>query len=139
LLAGSDGWKNEEIHQLIGQSKEISYLGFVSAKQLKQLYQKAFCKVYSSWYEGFGLPVLEAMENACPVISSDVSSLPEVGGDAVLYFAPNKPEQLSDQLLKLSNDPQLREQLKERGINQAASFSWQKTAEKTIQIITGEF
>lgn len=111
------------------------YVGYVNDSQLKALYEQAACFVYPSFYEGFGLPPLEAMASGCPVIVSDKASLPEVCGDAALYCDPHKPEQLAEQLGRLMNDPQLREELRVKGLERANLYSWEKCSLETLATI----
>ena len=87
---------------------------------------------YPSYYEGFGLPVLEAMTLGTPVVTSNVSSLPEVAGNAALTIDPNEPIELAGAIYKVIGDKLLRQELIEKGKQQAQQFSWQKTAQKTI-------
>ena len=98
------------------------------------LYKQAVALIYPSSYEGFGLPILEAMSCGCPVISSDSSSLPEVYGEAALSFENNSVENLSDCIKKISTDNSLREFLIEKGLNRSKEFSWKKCADLTSAI-----
>lgn len=110
----------------------FSYLAGDDAT-LKTLYQQAVALVYTSCYEGFGLPLLEAMECNCPVICSPVSSLPEVVGDNAIFFETNSVEELITALTKVVEDNTLTEQLKQNGTERAKLFSWQKTAKLTLE------
>lgn len=101
---------------------------------LETYYRNATALVYPSLYEGFGLPVLEAMANGCPVVCSNTSSLPEVGGDAVLYFDPRHVDSLRDVLERAVVDDGELLMLAQRGRARARSFSWQETARKTISV-----
>ena len=101
---------------------------------LPRLYAEADFFVYPSLYEGFGLPVLEAMACGTPVITSNVSSLPEVAGGAALLVDPASTTELSDAMLRLAGDAELRAQLRIKGLRRAAVFSWERTAEETWQI-----
>ncbi len=92
--------------------------------------------MFPSLYEGFGLPVLEAMARGVPVACSDASSLPEVAGDAALLFDPNDPRAIAQALERLLGDPALREQLRKRGRERAASFTWERTARLTLASYT---
>lgn len=109
----------------------IKLIGYVPSHHLPYLYQHATLYVQPSWYEGFGLPVLEAMYQGCPVLSSDQGSLPEVGGDAVAYFNPNEPKSLKKNLNELLSNPGKRRQLKKLGLARAKEFSWDLTARLT--------
>jgi glycosyltransferase involved in cell wall biosynthesis len=90
--------------------------------------------IYPSVYEGFGLPVLEAMACGTPVITSNVSSMPEIIGDAGVLVTPNDSQALARSLLELINDPMERQRLSIRGLERAAAFTWKRTAEKTIAV-----
>ncbi len=105
-----------------------------SASELVALYNGAAAFVYPSRYEGFGLPILEAMACGVPVVAADSSSLPEVGGDAALYFKPDAPEELAERLQTLLADTDLRERLTAQGLARAAQFQWRATAEQTLRV-----
>lgn len=116
----------------------VHLLGYVNDAQLKALYENALGFVLPSIYEGFGFPVLEAMRCGCPVLCSEAASLPEVGGDAVLYFDPTNSSHLEKALIRFIENPEIQERLRVLGYQQAARFTWQKTAclvlEKLIDI-----
>ena len=88
-----------------------------------------------SLYEGFGLPVLEAMKFGCPTVISDTSSLPEVGGDAALYFDPQSVDDIAKKLETVISDEKLRTEMIKKGYNQARKFSWEKTAKETLKVL----
>jgi len=137
VLVGKMGWKQKSLLAAIENipySKELIITGFVSEAEKKALLQNALALIYPSLYEGFGLPVIEAMSNACPVISSNVSALPEVGGSAALYFSPADVSSLKNHLLTVSN-PNYKADNTEKLILQAQQFSWQKTAQQTLNYI----
>jgi glycosyltransferase involved in cell wall biosynthesis len=101
---------------------------------LPEFYNRALVFAYPSFYEGFGLPVLEAMACGTPVVASNTSSLPEVAGDAALLVDPNDPAGLAARLLELIRNPQMREKMISAGKQQAARFSWRRCAEQTVEI-----
>ena len=113
--------------------------GFVSDAQLRALYENAACFVFPSFYEGFGLPPLEAMCCGCPVIVSNTSSLPEVCGDAALYCDPADPATLAAQLKRLLGSASLREELRAAGRQRAAQFGWQRAAQHFNDILATNF
>lgn len=113
-------------------------LGYVSDGELRALYQHALGYVFPTFYEGFGLPVLEAMSSGCPVICSNGSSLPEVGGDAVLYCDPHDPEDIARQMRALCDQPALRMSLAEKGARQGHSFSWETAARRTWDVLVAQ-
>lgn len=131
VLAGGSGWKNEEFFKLINENKIIT-TGYVPDEDLTVLYQQALCLVYPSLYEGFGMPILEAMESGTPVIASNVSSLPEVGGDAVLYVDPLRSEEIKKALIRIEEDENFRKNLIQKGFRQTQKYSWEKSAKKLM-------
>jgi glycosyltransferase involved in cell wall biosynthesis len=110
-------------------------LGYVTDEELKALYENAFCFIYPSLYEGFGLPPLEAMECGCPVLCSNAASLPEVCSDAAIYFDPYQPKDIAKKIKMLICSPSLRNELIEKGKTRAHQFTWEKSAAQVINII----
>mgnify|MGYP000114533639 CR=1 FL=1 len=138
ILTGKKGWKIDGLLQVIDRShykNDIVLTDYVAREELPVLYSMAEAFVYPSLYEGFGLPVLEAMSCGAAVITSNVSSLPEVGGEAALYFDPSSAEQLSNLLLKIARDEGLKKHQEELSLQQAQKFTWEKTARKTLDVI----
>lgn len=135
-IAAAAGWKNEEIkmraRDLEAQGR-IRILGYVDEERLAELYRDSLGLVFPSWYEGFGLPVLEAMQCGCPVICSNRTSLPEVGGDVPLYIDPAEPESICDAMILLEENAEKRRQCREAGLRRAKEFSWSKTAHDTLE------
>lgn len=113
---------------------DIIFTGFISREDLEILYQEAVALLFMSKFEGFGFPVLEAMARGCPVITSNVTSIPEVAGDAAILLAPEDTAGIRDAMLDLLLHPARTEDLRRKGRQQAAGFTWQKTAEKTIAV-----
>jgi glycosyltransferase involved in cell wall biosynthesis len=140
VIAGSKGWKYGKVFELIEDvnkqfGKEvIKYMGYVSAEDKLALMTNALCFVYPTFYEGFGLPVLEAMAQGTPVISSDISSIPEIVGNAGILINPYKISELSEALKKILTDKSLRERLSAAGRERAKEFNWQKCAEETLKV-----
>lgn len=135
VLVGSLGWKNDEVNMLIDTNKDkIIKTGYVSNQELVLLYKYAYCLVYPSFYEGFGIPVLSALKLGIPVISSNTSSLPEVGGKAILYIDPNNYKTIKKALNKLLSDKKLIKILSNAGRKQAKQFSYKKSARKLKDI-----
>jgi len=118
----------------LGLGAAVRFLGPVAEADLPALYSGATAFVFPSLYEGFGLPVLEAMACGVPVACSQTSSLPEVGGDAVLAFDPTDVEAIGEALRCLLEDASLREHLRQRGLARAATFSWERTARETLAL-----
>jgi len=138
IIVGKKGWLYEDIlsaPQKFGVGERVKFLDFVEDKDLPSLYKNALCFVLPSLYEGFGLPVLEAMKYGCPVLTSNVSSLPEAGGDAAIYFDPTDAEDIASKIEKVISNPKLRQELIEKGYNQIKKFSWEKTAKETLRVL----
>jgi glycosyltransferase involved in cell wall biosynthesis len=112
----------------------LKYAGFVSDTELAALYRRATALVFPSRYEGFGLPVLEAMACGGRVVCADASSLPQVAGDAALLFPPDDHVALADQLTRLLHDADLRDALTARGLQRATQFAWTETARQTLAV-----
>lgn len=137
VLAGGQGWGNPALAALIdtlGIRERVHLTGYVADELLPSLYGAAEIFVYPSFYEGFGLPVLEAMACGAPVITSNTSSLPEVAGDAALLVDPQDHEALAAVLSRLVGDEKERRTLSERGIERAQRFTWQHTAQITLDV-----
>ncbi len=118
----------------LGLEDRMRFLGPVAEEDLPALYSGCELFVFPSLYEGFGLPVLEAMACGAPVACSNTSSLPEVAGDAALYFDPTNVEAIAEVLDHAMREPDLRADLRERGLARAMEFSWQETARRTWEI-----
>ncbi len=115
----------------------VDFVGVVAEAQLPSLYRGADALVFASLYEGFGLPVLEAMACGTPVVTANTSALPEVAGDAALLVDPTSVEQIADAMERIVDDSSLRKQLRSRGLAQAARFSWAGTATGVRKLLTG--
>jgi glycosyltransferase involved in cell wall biosynthesis len=116
-----------------GVTGDVCFLDWLSGEEFEGLWQVAQVFVYPSLYEGFGLPVLEAMARGVPVACSNTSSLPEVAGDAALLFDPHDESAIADALLRLLGDRTLCEQLRARGLARVAEFTWERTARLTLE------
>jgi len=137
LVLVGDFRRRADVRELVGRAgieKQTVFTGVVSDDRLIDLYQHASLFVFPSRYEGFGLPVLEAMACGCPVICSDVSSLPEVAGDAALLVAPLDVDKLTSEITQVLRDPELHSDLRKRGLARASTFSWDRTARETIAV-----
>ena len=128
LIVGPRGWEEQELMRAAAGAPDVRLAGYVPDADLAALYAgcSAFC--YPSLYEGFGLPVLEAMAAGAPVVTSDISSLPEVGGDAVAYVSPEDEKSIEATLERLLRSPEERAELSRRGRARAAQYSWERTA-----------
>jgi glycosyltransferase involved in cell wall biosynthesis len=137
VVAGPKGWMVDNIRKQTDQlniSAKVHFTGYVEQADLPLVYNLADVFIYPSIYEGFGLPVLEAMACGTPVITSNVSSMPEIVGDAGVLISPNDSRALSHSLVKLVNDPIERQQLSLKAMERAAAFTWDRTAEKTFAV-----
>ena len=138
VLPGGDFLGAEAVHELIDRSpvrNRIQRLGFVDTNDLPSLFAGASVFAFPSLYEGFGIPVLEAMACGVPVVASNCSSLPEVGGDTVSYFEPTDVDGLCARLTELLTDTELRQARIAAELARAATFSWARTAEQTWKVL----
>ncbi|MBB5635650.1 glycosyltransferase involved in cell wall biosynthesis [Pedobacter cryoconitis] len=135
LCAGGNGF-NEEENQLINESgvKDQLIQRNFKDSELAGYYKKAICFVFPSEYEGFGIPILEAMACGCPVVLTKNSSFPEVAGDAGIYFELNNASELKEKLITLLDDTRIRQEYKLKGLVQSGKFSWKITADKCLKI-----
>jgi glycosyltransferase involved in cell wall biosynthesis len=137
VVVGIPNWQGSEFYQLaysLGLTDEIIFTDFITQYQLGCLYKCAIVFVYPSLYEGFGIPPLEAMASGTPVITSNVTSIPEIVGDAALQINPTSQAELENAICKLLNDSLLRDDLIKKGLAQSQKFSWRKMAEETLRI-----
>ena len=116
-------------------AKNIIALGYITDEELKALYLNALCFIFPSYYEGFGLPILEAMHCGCPVLCAQAASLPEVAGKAALFFDPLNARYIANAIDRFFSDPQLRNDLIQKGYQRAKEFSWQTTARNTLDVL----
>jgi glycosyltransferase involved in cell wall biosynthesis len=136
VLIGKAGWNYKPVFTAIENSDwkhHIHHLNYLSDEQVALFYAKADVFVYPSYYEGFGLPILEAMTLGAPVITANTSSLPEVAGDAALLIDPNNSMQLADAIFQVLNDSPLRQKLTIEGKARSQLFSWERTAKETVR------
>ena len=142
VLAGKEGYGCHEIKSIINSLEQktksnIVLPGYVSENDLPHLYADASLFVFPSLYEGFGIPIVESMACGTPTICSQTSSLPEAGSNAVEYFDPDKPEEISSAMEKVLFDKKLQNQLIEKGFTQAKKFSYNKMAKEVLDVIKG--
>ncbi|WP_210453754.1 glycosyltransferase family 4 protein [Pantoea ananatis] len=136
VISGYKGWENEELFRLFtkGENEDwLKYLGFVPGQDLPVLYSAATSFIFPSIYEGFGLPVLEAMASGTPVICSNATSLPEVVGEAALMHDPEDVIKLTSYIQMMIDDAEQKQLMIEKGLVQAKKFSWSVCADKTIE------
>ena len=137
VLAGGKGWLFEDAFAVVEDLKldeRVHFLGRVSSDDLLYLYNAAELLAHPAFYEGFGLPPLEAMACGLPVVVSNVASLPEVVGDAGLLIDPHNVDELTVSMWRLLNDSDLWKEMREKGLRQASRFSWERAARETLDI-----
>lgn len=138
VIVGRKGWQYEEILSApdkYGVKDKVRFLDSVTSEDLPSFYKNAEFFILPSLYEGFGLPVLEAMSYGCPVITSNISSLPEAGGDGALYVDPGDVNDIALKMKKLLEDDKLRNDLIKKGYDQVKKFSWEKSARETLKVL----
>jgi glycosyltransferase involved in cell wall biosynthesis len=137
LVVGAKGWKNAKLLEAVHCSglagEDIRFLGFVPEEDLPVLYSGASSFVFPSLYEGFGLPLVEAMACGVPIVASNMSSIPEVVGDAALLVPPTQPEAFAEAIFRVRSDKDLRRTMIEKGLCRAACFRWDKAARQLLQ------
>jgi glycosyltransferase involved in cell wall biosynthesis len=133
LLVGQVMWDDSDFKDVYHNMKfkhDVVFLGRISSTELKNVIASALALTYVPFFEGFGIPILEAMYCDVPVITSNVTSMPEVAGEAGMLVNPNSPYDITECMLSIAKDPELRKKLIEKGRIQREKFSWDKTAEK---------
>jgi glycosyltransferase involved in cell wall biosynthesis len=122
-----------------GLQEDVIFPGYIAEEDLPALYGGSDVFLFPSFYEGFGLPVVEAMACGTPAITSNVSSLPEVAGEACLLVDPYDVDSLTDATYRVLTDSHLRQELQERGSARAAQFTWNRTARETLKVYESVF
>lgn len=136
-FTGGDSWLDTEVHDMITENNlqdRIIKLGFISEEELVIMYNLADCYLYPSLYEGFGLPILEAQACGCPVITSNVSSCPEVAGKGALYVDPRNIDDIAHSMLRIAKDKKLKQSLIAEGLKNCSHFTWEKTARGILDV-----
>jgi glycosyltransferase involved in cell wall biosynthesis len=134
VVAGKIGWKAEGIARRLSEPG-VMHLDYVKPEVLATLYRRADLFVFPSLYEGFGFPMLEAMANGVPVVAARSSSLPEIGGDAAVYFEPSDASQLAAAIRRITGDGAVRADLVDRGRARGAQFRWDAAARATVRVL----
>lgn len=138
VLVGREGWNQEPLPAMIarhGLQGRVRHVGYVRDRSdLPKLYAAADAFVLPSFYEGFGIPVLEAMACGCPVVTTRRASLPECGGEAALYVEPDDPDNIAHGIRKVLQSPELAADLRARGLDQAAKFTWAGAASTVLDL-----
>lgn len=140
IVGGNSAYKKElqSLAHRLGFGNRIRFLGYIPNDVLASLYRKASMLLYPSRFEGFGLPLIEAMACGCPVICSNTSSLPEVGADAVIYCEPDDLADWRTSVQELFASPSLKHIYRKKGMERANAFRWEKTAKQVAQVILQE-
>jgi len=136
VIAGKRGWLYDETLRVAGEheaGRDIVFTGYVQERDLPALYSAAACFVYPSYYEGFGLPVVEAMQCGTPVVAGNQTSLPEVVGDGGVLVDPFSERELAEAIARVIDNPDYRAELRVKGLARAKAFSWTTTARLTLQ------
>jgi len=137
VVAGLTPEAKNKFHAVISEMNldgQVVLLGFIPEDELVALYNGAIVFVYPSLYEGFGMPVLEAMACGAPVITTTAGSIPEVAGNAALFIDPKSPEEIADAILRIISDAELRNLMIGKGFEQARRFSWANTTRQVMEI-----
>lgn len=137
VIVGSPGWLYDDIYHTVdalGLKNDIVFTGYLADEDIPKIYNAADLLVYPSFYEGFGFPIVEAMKCGTPTIASNISSLPEVVGDAGILIDPNDTQGIADAIYKVLTDDVLREKLIKNGLERAKLFTWEKAAEKVTGV-----
>lgn len=138
VVVGKKGWLFEKIFKKVKElrlEKKVIFTDFIEDSILKSLYKNASLLVLPGFYEGFGYPMLEAMYFGCPVASSRTGALTEVGGDAVLYFDPQNPEEMAKTMQTVLKSDKIKAELIKKGHNRVKEFSWEDTCQRTLEVI----
>ena len=137
IVGGRNYWKSSPVVQKVeqlGLQDQVKLTGYIPDEDLPAIYNGADLFCLPSLYEGFGLPVLEAMACGVPVITSNSSSLPEVAGDAAILSDPYNVDEIASAMERILEEPELAQELRQRGLARAAQFTWEKTARETIAV-----
>ena len=134
VVVGRIGWKSDEFVPRLG-GRDVHHLDYLEPGELQAVYRKAEIFVFPSIYEGFGFPLLEAMAHGVPTIAAESSSLPEIAGDASLYFDPLDAVQLESAIVRVLENHDLRHALVSRGRERVAQFKWETTAQRTFEVL----
>jgi glycosyltransferase involved in cell wall biosynthesis len=137
IVGATSYWKSTPVAEKVanlGLQEQVKFTGYLPDKDLPALYNAASLFCFPSLYEGFGLPVLEAMACGAPVVASNISSLPEVAGDAAILVNPKDVHQIALAMRQILEDAHLAQELRERGLRRAAQFTWEQTARQTIAV-----
>jgi glycosyltransferase involved in cell wall biosynthesis len=139
IVAGLKGFRTEALYQLresLGLTGSVEFTGWIARAELLNLFASASAFIFPSTFEGFGLPLVEALAAGLPTACSNIEPLASIAGDAALRFDPNDTAALCQAMVRITSDPQLRERLTAEGPQRAAAFSWDVTARATVQALS---
>ena len=131
LVVGRKAWQYEDVLEKLSTYKfrdDVVLLDYLDEQALAKITASAYAAVYPSFWEGFGVPIVEAMQSGVPIITANTSAMPETGGDAALYADPADPNTIGQLMIQIYRDEQLRSRLITKGLEQAQRFSWERTA-----------
>jgi glycosyltransferase involved in cell wall biosynthesis len=137
IIGGARGWHHEQVFSVVeelGLIEDVIFPGYIPREELPLWYNAANLFIYPSLYEGFGLPLLEAMACGTPVITSNISSLPEVVDGAGILVDPSSVEDMAEAMWQVLSDSSLRAEMRRKGLARAREFSWRKTAQRTVEV-----
>ncbi len=137
VTVGGSGWDDAEVKDLVAKYQlqdRVHFMGYVSDEQLRALYRQAELFVYPSLFEGFGLTILEAMASGCPVVTSNLSCLPEIAGGAAALVDPYNEQALAETMLHVLENEIVRKELVAKGLQRAQDFTWKACAEQTVEV-----
>lgn len=137
VLSGGDHYFWNRIKDAVStrpNSEKVIFTGFITDEQLVALYKNAVCFTSASLEEGFGIPILEAFACSCPVVASNAGSIPEVGGEAALYFDPKNQSEMFEKIEDVLNSEKVRQELIKKGLKRYAEFSWENLAKETLEV-----
>lgn len=138
VFIGGKGWRDNEIYTYLAgmkYKKDVIFEGYLSNERISEKLNRAIALLCVSYFEGFGMPVIEAQASGCPVICSNVSSLPEAAGDGALFIDPFDTASITDAMIRINNDKEFRDDLIRQGLLNAKKFTWTSTANKVWQCI----
>jgi glycosyltransferase involved in cell wall biosynthesis len=136
VIVGNAMWKKEEFNLSAETKERIHFLGHLSTNELSRVTGAAFALSYVPYFEGFGIPLVEAMRCGIPIVSASTSCLPEIAGDAAIYCDPFSVESITDKMSELSRNSTLHSSLSEKAIERSSQFSWEKAAEEVWEVLT---
>ena len=135
VIVGSNMWRNQSLHIPNEIESHVTFTGHIHSNDLSKIMGSAFALVYPPYFEGFGIPLVEAMKSGIPIVSSNKTCLPEIAGDTAIYFDPFNVEEISSQMSRINEDSNLRKELVYNGKERVKQFSWDNTAEKTWKVL----